>query len=170
MKYEISDYKLRKLWEESIRLEKIISELEKKLKTYNSVNSFKNIYRYESDWTSWEDIPDNHIYEIELPKDIPDNWLSTLNISLVTKTEEGFLEELINYATEYIEAYGASALETFWDFSYIIEYKEEEEKYYVVIRVSVEFYEDATDKPLFFKFILTMFNPSNYHEIRANKT
>ena len=169
MKYEISEYKLRKLWNESIRLERIVSELEKKLKSYKSETFFKNFYKYETDWTSWKDISDNRVYEIELPKNIPNNWLSTLKVSLITKTEDGFLDDLIIYATEYIEVYEATILETFWHFSCIVEYKEDEEKYYAVIRVWVDFYDEGIDKPLDFKFVLTMFNPSDYYEIRTNK-
>lgn len=166
MKYEQADHKIRKIFNKSQIVNNKLSLIKKPNYFTSGNNLFKYFYIYETEWvTMYELFNTNYTnYEIELPTDIPDILLSTVDVKLIYKTTNAHTKTLENYIADKDDDTNGNY------FSYLIE-KKDNGKYYIIIFVKIYFYDDDNNTlPIELKFILSIYNPNTYYEIRANKT
>ena len=145
MSYKNKKHKLRYLWDKIQNNEIDIVNLKKLNIRFISANYFKGLSKINFEWTSWKDLPNNNITVIELI-DFPEDFLSYINVNLMIKTTDGFLLKLLDFASIYLEAYGQTWIEEYFNFSYILKaYKEFETdtefKYYLIIYANPQFWE-----------------------------
>ena len=165
MKYEQTSHKIRKIFEKSNLVKQRLDLIKNSNHIVKSNTLFKNFYIYETEWIKMSEFTDYANYEIELPTEISDILLSTLDVKLIYKTTEGNIIALKEYiSNQYDQDYGYNY------FSYLIT-KKDNEKYYILINAQVFFYDDSfNEMPIELKFILSIHNPNTYYAIRTNKT
>ena len=165
MKYEQTNHKIKKIFEKSNNIKQKLNIVKSINPISVSKNIFKNFYIYETEWINMNNFSNYTNYEIILPNNISDILLSTLDVKLIYKTTNGYTEALQEYiANDYDREYEYNY------FSYLIR-KKDDERYYVIINSQVFFYDDSFNTlPIELKFILTIYNPNTYYEIRRNKS